>query len=88
MNRRGFLKGILFTASAPAIVRVASLMPIVTPTVWRSPYLTDPNTWYIKEPFTGIICRAPAQVLWPGIKAWWDEAYRVMPVAYKDFYES
>lgn len=36
MNRRGFLVAILATATAPAIVRASSLMPIV-PRVWTRP---------------------------------------------------
>lgn len=38
LSRRGFLKGILLTATAPAIVRADSLMKVIS---WERPLLTE-----------------------------------------------
>ena len=70
MDRRGFLGAILLAASAPAIVRVASLMPVI------GSKLIIPARGTI---YTGSY----PKLLWPGVKDAWDKAWTEAPAAYK-----
>lgn len=49
LSRRGLLSGLGAALAAPAIVKVASLMPIkALPLVFRTPYLTAESAWFLK----------------------------------------
>lgn len=62
MTRRGFLKGILAAAVAPAIVRVESLMPLWTPPEFELPL----NPLFAGEvgQFNGFVIHSEAARRW------------------------
>ena len=89
MDRRGFLRSCFIAAAAPAIVRVASLMPIRGPRIeFLSERSLEDAVIAIRSLTNdrGLLIATSPTVLWPGVKRWWNAAYQEMPINYRDLY--
>lgn len=100
LSRRGFLSGLGAALAAPAIVKVASLMPI------KAPPLIEVRTWTHKEYGLGfkvteeelgddlsetvierLVANHPNYILWPGVKKWFGDVYENAPSQYKHLFK-
>lgn len=91
MDRRGFLKGILAAASAPAIVQLSNLMPLYIPS--QSLELNEAS---LEEAMIAIWSRMPsksvimhpssAKLLWPGVREIWEQTYSKVPKIYPELF--
>lgn len=78
VSRRGLLKGIGLLIAAPAIIKVAGIMPIKALPIEAVPAeLTQSAVEEMLDEIMASRARNHASrlIIWPGLKTWWNEAY-------------
>lgn len=84
MNRRGFLGALLATPATAvlpsAVEKFSRIAKIIDPAIPLSSIVGTPNRQVI------LNSAAYAKALWPGVAAWYAQAYRNMP-NYTDLYK-
>lgn len=86
MNRRKFLKGLVGgTVLAPIALK---LLPAVKPAASVGFGLAPIKAEGAVIAYDSAAGANFAKALWPGVRAWWETAYRDCPDEYIDLFES